>query len=265
MSFLAPRLGRYISCITPARLQSLVFRRVAQVAFRQVTTPAASIVFALILAASVWRVPSADVSTASIWGASLPGWKVGTARRLGTISLYVIKQGDHMRVEDLDASTDALLAALRRDPDEILSARISYQRVARGWLDVVRFDDLYELDFRSVGRREPTASEIAAARVAVLGWLDSHDQGNKPRVAAALRDPISAGREWNPLGLANTLVMAVSAGLLAISFAWVPRVARERRARLRAAAIAAGLCPGCRYAMGTLARCPECGEIVRSE
>jgi hypothetical protein len=241
-----------------------VFRRFAQLAFRQLTTPAASIVFALILAACVWRVPSADVSTASIWGSSLPGWKVGTARRLGTISLYVIKQGDHMRVEDLDASTDALLAALRRDPDEIISARISYQRVARGWLDVVRFDDLYELDFRPVGQRNPTESEIAAARVAVLGWLESHDQGNKPRIAAALRDPTNAGREWNPFGVANTAAMTVSAAFLAISFAWIPRVVRERRTRRRAEAIAAGLCPRCQYAMGSIARCPECGEFVRS-
>lgn len=169
-----------------------------------------------------------------------------------------------MRVEDLDASTDALLAALRRDPDEIISARISYQRVARGWLDVVRFDDVYELDFRPVGRREPTLTETAAARVAVLGWLESHDQGNKPRIAAALRNPKSAAQEWNLFGIINSTIMVVSGLLLSISLAWVPRLARERRERLRLEAVAAGLCPRCRYAMGPLARCPECGEVVRS-
>lgn len=234
-----------------------------QVVLRQLTTPAASVVFALLLAACVWRVPSADVSTASIWGAGLPGWKVGTARRLGTISLYVIKQGDHMRVEDLDASTDALLAALRRDPDDILSARISYQRVARGWLDVVRLDDLYELDFRPVGRRTPTEAELAGARIAVIGWLESHDQGNKPRIAAALRDPEGSGRVWNAAGVANSVAMVLAAGMLAVSFAWVPRIVRERRIRRRAEAIAAGLCPRCGYALGALARCPECGGAVR--
>lgn len=252
-----------ISCAVTPDLQSMVFRRFASIFYRQLTTPASSVVFLVALALCLWRVPSADTSAASIRGWSLPGWKVGTARRLGNISLYVIRDHDHMRVEDTDTrSTDGLLAALQRDPDTVLRANISYQRVARGWIDVVRFDDLYELDFRPVGRTPWNDTDLAAARVAVLGWLDSRDQGNKPFIAAALREPDSARREWNRAGILNTVAMVLSGMLLVISLSWVPRLVREQRAQRRARAIAAGLCPRCGYAMHALPRCPECGEVV---
>lgn len=240
-----------------------MFRRVTRFVYRQLTTPAASVVLLLALAMCVWRVPSADTSTASIRGWSLPGWKIGTAHRLGNISLYVIRDRDHMRVEDTEVrSTEGLLAALQRDPDTILRANISYQRIARGWLDVTRFDDFYELEFRPVARTPWSDADLAAARVAVIGWLDSRDQGNKPFIAAALRDPDSANREWNRAGIFNTAAMVLLGLLLAISLAWVPRLIREQRAIRRARAVAQGLCPRCHYAMGTLARCPECGEVV---
>ncbi|MBY0111361.1 MAG: hypothetical protein K2Y21_00960 [Phycisphaerales bacterium] len=238
-----------------------MFRRLARFLFRHLSTPASSVVLLLLLALCLWRVPSADVSTASIRGNTIPGLKVGTAHRLGTISLFVIKDSGRFRVEDTDTqSTDGLIAALRRDPDDVLRANISYQRVARGWLDVVRFDDLYELDFRPVGRKNPSDADVAAARAAVLGWLDSHDQGNKPRIAAALRNPEAARHEWNTPGVVNTAALVLFFVLLLISFAWVPRVVRDRRAARRARAIAQGLCPRCGYALGGLPTCPECGE-----
>lgn len=240
-----------------------MFRRVARFCLRQLTTPAASVLLLIALALCIRRVPTADVTTASIRGWTLPGWKVGTARRLGTISLYVIKDHGRMRVEDTEVrSTEGLLAALQRDPDSISRAIITYQRIARGWLDVVRFDDHYELELRPLGRTPWSDAELDAARVAVLGWLDSRDQGNKPFVAAALREPDSASREWNTPGLLNTAGIVIAAALFAGSLAWVPRLISERKRIRRQRDIAAGLCPRCRYAMGSIPRCPECGQTI---
>lgn len=230
------------------------------------TRPAVSAVLLGALLYSLWRVPSADTSVCSVLGWTLPGLKVGKAEMISVISVYLVRDGSGFRVEDIEkSSTQGLLDAMEKNPDDVVRAILNYERRARGLYDVTWFDDEYTVWLRPFSSQQLGADESARARAAFVGWIGAKSGANQPGIAEALSEiaPNRAILNWP--GIANTAFAAIGWPLFGISLGWIPRVLRDRRERRRVRVLRAGLCPRCGYAILGLKEqvCPECGKPLQ--
>jgi len=231
------------------------------------TRPAVSVALLALLLYSLWRVPSADTSTCSVIGWTLPGLKVRKAEPFSPISVFLVRDGAGFRVEDLEkSSTQGLLNAMEKNPDDVVRAFLNYERHAGGLYDVTTFDDEYTITLRPFSTNPLTTDESARARAAFVGWLASRNGGNMPGVADALSEV--APRRWilNWPGIANTGIAVIGWPLFVLSLGWAPPLVRDWRKRRRERALNEGRCPRCGYEIYGLRDgvCPECGKPLHA-
>lgn len=229
------------------------------------TRPSVSCVLLVILLYSLWRVPSADTSTCSVRGWTLPGLLVGKAEPFTPISVFLIRDGDSYRVEDLEkSSTQGLINAMDKNPDDIVRALLQYERHARGMYDVTSFWDEYTISLRPFGNAVLSSDESARARAAFVGWLASKNGGNMKGVADALTDVAPRRLILNWPGVANSAIAFVGWALFVLSLGWVPQAVRNRRKRRHDRALNEGRCPRCGYSIYGINTgiCPECGKLL---
>lgn len=229
--------------------------------------PAVSCVLFLLLLYSLWRVPSADTSTCSVIGWSLPGLKVGKAETFAPVSVYLVRDGAGFRVEDIEkSSTQGLLNAMEKNPDDVVRALLDYERHASGLYDVTSFRDEYSLRLRPFAKNPLTREETAHARAAFVGWLGSKAGGNMPGIADALSEVAPSRTVLNLPGIANTAIAVVGWPLFLFSLGWVPGWFHDWQRRRRQRSLSEGRCPRCGYEVYGLKDgvCPECGEPLRS-
>lgn len=229
--------------------------------------PAVSVALLAVLLYSLWRVPSADTSTCSVLGWTLPGLKVRKAEPFSPVSVYLIRDGSGFRVEDIEkSSTQGLLNAMDKNADDVIRAFLDYERHARGLYDVTSFEDEYTIRFRPFSATPLTKEESDRARAAFAGWLGSKNGGNMPGIAEALSD--AAPKRWIPNwpGIANAAIAAIGWPLFVLSLGWVPPTVRDWQTRRRQHALNKGRCPKCGYEIGGLKSgvCPECGKPLHA-
>lgn len=227
------------------------------------TRPAVSGVLLALLIYSLWRVPSADTTTCSVRGWTLPGLKVSKAEPFSAFSVFLVRDGAGFRVEDLEkSSTQGLLDAMEKNPDDVIRAILTYERHAAGLYDVTSFRDEYTITLRPFRRTPLTSDESARAKAAFVGWLASKSGGNMLGIAESL-SPVGEQRViLNWPGIANTALAIIGWSLFAVSLGWVAPAARAWRKRRSDRALGEGRCPRCGYAIYGLRDgvCPECGK-----
>lgn len=229
--------------------------------------PFASILLLGLILYSLWRVPTADTTDCSVTGWTLPALRANAPERIHAISVFLIKDQNSFRVEDLDkSSSQGLLDALHKDADDVFRAQLVYQRIAGGLYDITSFTDLYELELRPMGTRVLTPAETASATAAFAGWLSSKEGANRPNAAEAIRG--ITPRPWKPHwpGIVHTALAAIVWVLFLASLAWIPDWLRAIRRRRRRDSLMAGRCPSCGYEIYGLQHdiCPECGKLLQA-
>lgn len=231
------------------------------------TRPAVSVALLALLLYSLWRVPSADTSTCSVIGWTLPGLKVAKAEPFSPVAVFLIRDSSGFRVEDLEkSSTQGVLDALDKDSDDVVRASLEYERHAQGLYDVTSFDDEYTIRLRPFSDTPLTTQERAHARAAFVGWLASKQGGNMPGIADVLSEVAPKRLILNWPGIANTAIAMVGWPLFLISLGWVPQKARNWRKRRHVRALSEGRCPRCGYEVYGLRDgvCPECGKPLQA-
>ncbi|MBX3387845.1 MAG: hypothetical protein KF691_00170 [Phycisphaeraceae bacterium] len=229
------------------------------------TRPSVSCVLLAIILYSLWRVPSADTSTCSVRGWTLPGILVAKAEPFSPVSVFLVRDGASFRVEDLEkSSTQGLIDAMNKNPDDIIRASLQYERHANGLYDVTSFRDEYTVTLRPFRSTPLSSDESARARAAFVGWLASKNGGNMPGVAEAL-SPVTPPRlilNWS--GIANSALALIGWALFALSLGWVSPAVRSWRRRRHDLALRNGRCPRCGYSIYGISTgiCPECGKLL---
>lgn len=258
----AKRTARTPDCQPEKCLQFRVFR-VRTILAR----PAVSGVLLALLIYSLWRVPSADTSTCSVRGWTLPGLKISKAEPFSPFSVFLVRDGAGFRVEDLErSSTQVLLDAMEKNPDDVVRAVLTHERHASGLYDVTSFRDEYTITLRPFRNTPLTSDEAARARAAFVGWLASKNGGNMPGIAESV-SPVTENRQiLNWPGIVNTALAIVGWALFALSLGWVGPSIRSWRKRRSDRALSEGRCPRCGYAIYGLRAgvCPECGKALPS-
>ncbi len=229
------------------------------------TRPAVSGVLFALLVYSLWRVPSADTTTCSVRGWTLPGLLVRKAERFSPVGVYLLREGEGFRVEDLEKhSTQGLLDALQKNPDDVVKAKLTHERHAGGLYDITTFRDEFTIDLTRLSGPPLTTDESARARAAFVGWIGSKDGGNMPGIAEAISDIAPPRTIVNWPGITNTSIALVGWPLFIISLGWIPPAARAWRKRRNARILGEGRCPRCGYEVYGLKDgiCPECGRLL---
>lgn len=232
------------------------------------TRPAVSGVLFLLLLYSLWRVPSADTSDCSVVGWTLPGLKVGKAETFSPITVYLIRDGEGFRVEDIEkSSTQGLIEALEKDPNDVVRGYLNYERHASGLYDITSFRDEYAIEIRPFRGAALTTERAARARAAFVGWIGSKRGANLPGVAEALSDVAPSRRALNWPGIANSALALVGWTLFVVSLGWVPGAIRGWRRRRAEHLLSLGKCPRCKYEIYGLKDgvCPECGKPLPAQ
>ena len=200
-------------------------------------------------------------------GWSLPALKVGRSEKLGLISVFLVREGSGYRVEDLDkSSTDGFIAAVQRNPDDIVRAHLSYQQIAGGLYDITTLTDQYELELRPITSRTLTPAELGAARAAFAGWVSSKDGGAMPGAGDAIRQIGPAPWKFHVPGVIHSIAALIGWCLFLYSLGWLGPWYRQNRKRRRANTLREGRCPSCGYEVYGLTGdiCPECGKLLNA-
>lgn len=176
-------------------------------------------------------------------------------------AVFLLRDGtDSWSVIDMSKSGDAIVPLVNEPPGRVLLASFYYERHVAGlWGPWVRHE-ASRVDLHPLFDGETPAADIAPARAAFAAWFNG--RGSATYASLVLRGGQTSSRLiwWGPIVDLALLLSAIILLLGMIRLGLTLTHLRRRRA------LAAGLCPNCRYDLRGAAGsqqgrviCPECG------